>query len=554
VADADHSLSELTTAWLYNGDPVCPDDAPDDAGAVSCDVTFSTDGGEVTLTVRDPGGEMGTARVTLEVQPTDAPTADIASPTADGVYYSGTLITIEGTVADAEDAAEELTVLWSSELAGDLDGDFNTPDSEGKLLGAMLLDEGEHFITLTVTDSTDKEGSDSVVINVGPPNSAPTCAITAPASGSAGSEGETVMFEADVDDVDVPANWLAVAWTSDKDGPIGSSTPDSSGSVLFPYESLTVNTHVITMTVTDEMGADCTTNSVYAATVANGPPDITDVLLSPTDLYTNDTLTAEAIVADPDGDTLALTYAFSVNGTVVQDSTSDTLSGATHFNKGDNVVVVVTADDGYDIDTQASITLTVQNSPPTAPGITLERPVDALICSIDEGSTDADGDPISYAFEWDVDGTVFTGTETTTYDDDTVPSDAVGYDETWTCEVTPHDGETTGSVAETTIDIGDGSCDATGSAVLDTYEYDGMDFYPIDLDYCTPSIGGPCGLPYTAAEQMDAFCQLAGYCEATTWEVELISSTSCYCWMGSWHSSCCSGPDDRFFITEVTCG
>ena len=107
VADSDHPLSELTTAWLYNGEPVCRDAAPDDAGAVSCDVTFTTDGGNITLTARDPDGESATARVSLNVQATDAPTADITAPTIDGIYYSDGLITLEGTVADSEDAPTE---------------------------------------------------------------------------------------------------------------------------------------------------------------------------------------------------------------------------------------------------------------------------------------------------------------------------------------------------------------------------------------------------------------------------------------------------------------
>ncbi|MFN7146080.1 MAG: hypothetical protein ACK4YP_20070, partial [Myxococcota bacterium] len=83
-----------------------------------------------------------------------------------------------------------------------------------------------------------------------------------------------------------------------------------------------------------------------------------------------------------------------------------------------------------------------------------------------------------------------------------------------------------------------------------------MSYYPLDLDDCGPGIG-PCCSPTTTQEQMDAFCQLAGYCEAESWSIETMSSTSCYCW-GScsgyeWYSPCCSGTDDRTFVTEVVC-
>jgi len=68
-----------------------------------------------------------------------------------------------------------------------------------------------------------------------------------------------------------------------------------------------------------------------------------------------------------------------------------------------------------------------------------------LTCTIDEESTDADGDPITYTFDWDVDGTEFTDTDSTTHTGDSVPADALGHEELWTCEVTPDDGDDEGS-------------------------------------------------------------------------------------------------------------
>ena len=77
--------------------------------------------------------------------------------------------------------------------------------------------------------------------------------------------------------------------------------------------------------------------------------------------------------------------------------------------------------------------------------------MDALVCTIDEESTDADGDTVSYTFDWDVDGESYTDTGTTTHDGDTVPLDALGSDETWTCEVTPDDGGDEGSAATASL-------------------------------------------------------------------------------------------------------
>ncbi len=209
VGDANHPIESLVVAWLVDGVEVCTDAVPDADGLVTCAHTFLPTGGEVVLEVRDPEGGSGSDRLTVDVQPTDAPVAVLTAPTASGVYYADQLTTLEGTVSDAEDDATDLSVVWESSLDGPLTGGFDTPDSEGGLLGATTLQEGEHFLTLTVTDSTGKEGRDSVTVQVGPANSAPSCGITAPADGSAGADGEEVRFEAVVADVDVPADWLS---------------------------------------------------------------------------------------------------------------------------------------------------------------------------------------------------------------------------------------------------------------------------------------------------------------------------------------------------------
>ena len=63
-------------------------------------------------------------------------------------------------------------------------------------------------------------------------------------------------------DIDIPTSDLAVQWSSDKDGELGSSTPNSDGTVNFPIDS-SVNTLVVSMTVSDELGADCVTDVIY---------------------------------------------------------------------------------------------------------------------------------------------------------------------------------------------------------------------------------------------------------------------------------------------------
>ncbi len=403
VSDPDHALTELGTSWFYNGDPVCPDAEPDGTGAVDCELTFTTEGGEIVLEVRDPAGALASARVTLGVAPSDAPTAAIAAPTADGVYYSDALITFEGTVADTEDAAESLTVQWTSDATGAIEGDFNTPGTEGALLGAASLDEGEHFITLTATDSTGKEGTDSVVITVGPPNSAPDCAISAPVDGSAGPEGALVMFTGTVSDADVAANLLSVDWSSDKDGPIGSSTPDSEGAVSFPYEALTINTHVVTLTATDEMGASCAANVVYTV----GTPPVLNIT-APTDgdILSHDApVVFEATVEDNEDtpDAVALSWESDLDGvfsTSGADSAGAVTVSADALSAGEHLVTV-TATDTHGLFVTDTVSFTL-NQTPVIDSVTIEPDPayndDTLTCIAT--ASDPDGGWPSISYEW----------------------------------------------------------------------------------------------------------------------------------------------------------
>ena len=145
------------------------------------------------------------------------PEAEITAPTEDGVYYSDQLITFEGVVSDGEDVATDLTATWESSLDGDLKVEAE-PNDDGEVTGFGYLSEGEHAVQLNVTDTTGKTGTASVIIDVGPPNTAPTCAITAPETNSADEQGTTVVFEGTAEDVDVASDWLTVSWSSDKDG------------------------------------------------------------------------------------------------------------------------------------------------------------------------------------------------------------------------------------------------------------------------------------------------------------------------------------------------
>jgi len=99
----------------------------------------------------------------------------------------------------------------------------------------------------------------------------------------------------------------------------------------------------------------------------------------------------------------------------------------------------------------------IGDSPPEAPvvAITPASPVegDGLVCEVITGSNDADGDAVSYAFAWDVDGSVYGGAAdgaTTSTVDGAEPLEG----EVWTCSVTPDDGTLEGDAGTDSVEIG----------------------------------------------------------------------------------------------------
>ncbi len=453
VSDPDHDASALLATWFAGGTPACEAAAPGSDGTTACQVVLGPDEGSISLEVIDPGDAAGSDVISLTVIPTDAPLATIIAPEAAGTYYSDQLVVFEGQVSDGEDDPAELSATWESSLEGALDVDA-TPDDQGALLGSTYLVEGEHMLTLTVRDSTDKSGSEAVTITVGPPNSTPECEITAPESESAGPEGEEVVFQAQVWDNDVQADWLTVAWASDKDGELGTSTPTSDGEVLFSYGDLSVATHTITMTVQDEVGASCTDHLLYTV---GTPPSIS--LLSPSsgEVYNEgETVTFSAEVSDGEDqpDEIGLTWETDLAG--VFSTQGATSSGEASFQSSELAAgdhsLTVTATDSDGLDDSALADFTV-NALPTAPSVTITPDPattedDLLATATGSSDPDASG-TVSYAYAWYEAGVLSSASSAASF-----PASATSRGLTYKVVVTPSDGLGDGEPGEAEITIG----------------------------------------------------------------------------------------------------
>ena len=91
VSDDDNEFSELTV-WYVGDEIVCDWNPVSPAGESFCDIAFDAADTNVIAEVRDPSGAGGRAEIGVVIIPTDAPTAQILSPTQNSNHYSDQLI------------------------------------------------------------------------------------------------------------------------------------------------------------------------------------------------------------------------------------------------------------------------------------------------------------------------------------------------------------------------------------------------------------------------------------------------------------------------------
>ncbi|MCP4804495.1 MAG: hypothetical protein GY884_04030 [Proteobacteria bacterium] len=171
--------------------------------------------------------------------------------------------------------------------------------------------------------------------------------------------------------------------------------------------------------------------------IVNAVPVVTSVTLGGAPVDESGTLTCSAEGTDADGDGLNFIYTWYVDS--VATTLGTTLNGS-DFDKDDEVWCTAVADDGTDTSDPAESEHTVvENSPPTAPTVTLSPdPAIAgqeLLCTAG-GVLDADAaDSLAISYAWSVDGSLDGSVTGDTY----ATVDLSGGD-TVACEVTVDDG------------------------------------------------------------------------------------------------------------------
>ena len=476
VQDDNHESSTLSIQWSSDVRTLCPAQVPTSDGISQCSVVLEEGESIVRVQVTDPEDAAAIAEVTVNVEPTFAPTVQIQSPTAQGLYYSDQLILFSAIIEDSEDASSELTYSWSSSLDGVLPSSA-IANEDGLLEEYMYLTEGTHALTLSVTDRSGKSTERSISFSVGGTNTNPACEIVSPVAGDAYLVGDSITFQATMSDQEIDVDELMVTWISDKDGDIGTGLVDSSGEITLSTNGLTANNHIIQLVVRDELDSTCSDS----ITISVGtPPELT--LSSPLDgdvVVAGDVVRFEGMVQDNEENASALILSWTSDIDGVFSAQGANSFGEVAFNTSSlsaglhSISVIATDSSGF---TDSVLMLLRVNQLPSTPLLSVS-PDPAYtqndLIAAASGSTDADGDSVSYTYQWYQNGSI------TTHTGVFVPNTDTSKNELWSVRATPTDGFQAGDYTEVSIQI------SNTAPIIDTLSASQSQAYASDVLTCT---------------------------------------------------------------------
>jgi hypothetical protein len=447
-SDADSAPTELLATWSVAGSPesLCSGLPLADDGVTECTVQLwaESEPWRVQVEVRDEDGAVGTAAVDLEVVPqdegADAPVVTLLSPQDGGTSHAGEAVIFEASVSDVQDEPSALSLSWTS----DRDGEFSAQgaDSSGKAQFVFSgLSPGPHVLTVRATDSDGHFTTDLGTWHVNGVPTAPVVSIT-PSDPSSSVDLQAVLDSPGADPEGLP---VTHTWEWLRDGVLQPQT----SSLVLGTDTTRGELWTVRVTPHDSEGGTGPYGEA-SVTIQNSGPQVLQALLSPDPAYTSDLLSVNVSTDDADGDALALTRSWEVNG-LPSGTGAETLDGAVAFQRGDTVQVFVTAHDGTEAsEPVGSNVVTIGNSAPTLPTVALapSAPIeqqDDLYCTA-SGALDPDGDPVEYVFAWTVDGATYPeagdqGPFGTTWPDDSAPAQDTTAGEEWTCEVVATDAQ-----------------------------------------------------------------------------------------------------------------
>jgi PKD repeat protein len=368
-----------------NGDPLTYAWAFSDGGAANGTTTthaFSAEGGyTITLTVSDTHGASASASqtVTISLAANQLPVALITGPTVGTV---GQPLTFSDNGSFDPDGGP-LTYTWTFGEGSPVNGPSATH---------AFSAEGAYAVILTLSDNQGATASASLTVTISlTPNQAPVAVITGPAVGTV---NQALTFGADSSS-DPDGNPLTYAWSFSEGG------TDSGPSTTHTYAA--TGTYTVTLTVSDNQGGTgSATHTVTISLAPNQPP--VALMIGPTAGTVGQMLTfSDDGSYDLNNDPLTYTWSFSEGGTANGPSTPHA------YNAAGTYTVTLTVSDTHGASDSAELTVTISLAPNQPPVARLTGPtvgtVGQLLTFSDNGSSDPDNDPLTYAWTFSDGGT-----------------------------------------------------------------------------------------------------------------------------------------------------
>ncbi len=321
-------------------------------------------------------------------------TYDCADPTAnageDKTVNEGTLVFFDGSgSSDTVTPSNELVYAWTF---GDGSSD------SGKSPSHTYGDNGVYTVTLTVTDHVGRTDTDSLTVTVN--NVAPS----AEANGDYNvDEGSSVTLQGYATDVAADLSTLVYRW--DLDGVEGY---ESEGENV-DFRCSEDDEYTVGLEVTDKDGG----KGYDTATIncANVAPSISQIAVSPTSIYEEESTTLTATVSDPGADDTTLSYVISW-GDGSADTTGSTSNGQIseiHQYMDDDaddrytITLTVTDSDGATDSEDKAVEVLNKNPWNVDAGVNQNSAEGDQVC-FDGTVTDVAADQGSLSYNWDFGG------------------------------------------------------------------------------------------------------------------------------------------------------
>ncbi|MEC7983594.1 MAG: hypothetical protein VX278_00440, partial [Myxococcota bacterium] len=380
-------------------------------------------------------GDTSSDSIGLSVEST-APefTTDASISPASGISTSSVLNCV-AAASDPDGGSIALSYEWSngSNVIGSL---------SSITLGATLAQPTDEITcTVTATDDTAQTATstDSVIVE----NTAPTIDSIAIVPSSGITTSSALTCTASTSDADGESLTPSYEWSNG-----GTIIGTGDALTLTPSLAQPSDTILCTASVFDAYGASDTSSATVA--VDNTAPTIDSISITPDPAYNDDTITCNQSSSDADNQTLSESYVWTntTTGAVLGSGTSLTLDSSV-ASPSDVISCALTVSDASGDSATNTTSITLGNRAPSAPTVSLTPDpayIDDTITCTATGSSDPDGESVSYTYAWTQNGSDRSENGTTL-------AGSLSSGDAIVCTVTPSDGNTSGTATTASLSI-----------------------------------------------------------------------------------------------------